>query len=60
MARVTITVEDAPGGTEPTTEELGAAVQRWTPAQASAFGAVMEMAGLGATFALFIQDDPVI
>lgn len=45
---------------EPTMEELGAAVQRWSPAQAASFGAVMEMAGLTATFSLFIQDDPVI
>lgn len=68
MARVTVTFEDKPGGTviqvesDPPFPVSGgtADLDRTTPAQATAFGAVMEIAGLANTFDLFVVDGPVI
>ena len=68
MARVTVIFEDKPGGTvvqiesDPVFPVKGgtADLESTTPAQAMAFGAVMEVAGLAKTMDLFVQDRPVI
>lgn len=74
MSRVTVTFEDKPGGTVIQVESDPPLKTKWdpviggpapdpdhlTPALASAFGAVMEVAGLAATMDLFVQDRPVI
>lgn len=74
MARVTVTFEDQPGGTVIQVESdpplrvkydanIGGPApdpEHLTPALASAFGAVMEVAGLAETMDLFVQDRPVI
>lgn len=68
MSRVTVVFEDRPGGTviqiesQPPFPTVGgtADLEATTPAQAAAFGAVMEVAGLAKTMDLFVQDRPVI
>lgn len=72
MARVTVIFEDQIGGTViqvssdphfPINSDEGkrvADLQAATPAQAAAFGAVMEVAGLALTWELFITDEPVL
>lgn len=74
MARVTVIFEDKPGGTviqvesdpelrikyDPVIGGPAPDPEHLTPALASAFGAVMEVAGMAATMALFSQSEPVI
>lgn len=74
MARVTVVFEDKPGGTviqvesdpplrvkfDPNIGMQAPDPDHLTPALASAFGAVMEVAGLAQTMDLFVQDRPVI
>lgn len=74
MARVTVIFEDKPGGTviqvesdppmrirhDPNVGGPAPDPEYLTPALASAFGAVMEVAGLAAAMDLFRSDEPVI